>query len=240
MFHIRRICICGYGVSSKLENGYSQTSKPYIVLNKETLKIKESLEVIFDERLPKSRTSPLVDDDMIEEQAVQNHDKTQNLNYDLQENIPRVENIREIRDHPIDQVIGELDERTFRSHAQDRSNFFAFVSTIEQKNIKEAIKDESWTMAMQDELDRFIRNDVWDLVPYPVCHTIMRTKWVFRNKLDENEVVCRNKARLVAQGYNQQEGIDYDETYALVARLESIRIYLHMHVVICSNFFKWM
>ncbi|GJT03333.1 retrovirus-related pol polyprotein from transposon TNT 1-94 [Tanacetum coccineum] len=74
--------------------------------------------------------------------------------------IPRVENIREIRNHPIDQVIGELDERTLRSHAQDRSNFFAFVSTIEPKNIKEAIKDESWTMAMQEELDQFVCNDV--------------------------------------------------------------------------------
>ncbi|GKA33340.1 copia protein [Tanacetum coccineum] len=56
--------------------------------------------------------------------------------------------------------------------------------------------------------------------------TIMGTKWVYRNKLDENGVVSRNKARLVAQGYNQQEGINYDETYAPVARLESIRILL--------------
>ncbi|GJU36844.1 hypothetical protein Tco_1185198 [Tanacetum coccineum] len=84
---------------------YSQTSKAYIVLNKETLKIEESLNVTFDESLPKSRTSPLVDDDMIEEQAIQNHDKTQNPNCDLEEVIPRVENIREVRDHPIDQVI---------------------------------------------------------------------------------------------------------------------------------------
>ncbi|GJX76877.1 copia protein [Tanacetum coccineum] len=56
--------------------------------------------------------------------------------------------------------------------------------------------------------------------------TIIGTKWVFRNKLDKNGIVSRNKARLVAQGYNQQEGIDYDETYALVAKLESIRILL--------------
>ncbi|GJY15502.1 retrovirus-related pol polyprotein from transposon TNT 1-94 [Tanacetum coccineum] len=112
------------------------------------------------------------------------------------------------------------------SHAQDRSNFFAFVSTIEPKNIKEAIKDESWTMAMQEELDQFIRNDVWGLVPCLVGHTIIGTKWVFRNKLDENGIVCRNKDRLVAQAYNQQEGIDCNETHAPVARLESIRILL--------------
>ncbi|GJY94020.1 retrovirus-related pol polyprotein from transposon TNT 1-94 [Tanacetum coccineum] len=79
---------------------------------------------------------------------------------------------------------------------------------------------------MQEELNQFIANDVWELVPQPKNMTIIGTKWVFRNKLDENGVVSRNKARLVAQGYNQQEGIDYDETYAPVARLESIRILL--------------
>ncbi|GJY37423.1 retrovirus-related pol polyprotein from transposon TNT 1-94 [Tanacetum coccineum] len=97
---------------------------------------------------------------------------------------------------------------------------------LEPKNVNEALMDESWIVAMQEELNQFIANDVWELVPQPRNMTIIGTKWVFRNKLDENGVVSRNKARLVAQGYNQQEGIDYDETYALVARLESIRILL--------------
>nr|GEV20442.1 copia protein [Tanacetum cinerariifolium] len=79
---------------------------------------------------------------------------------------------------------------------------------------------------MQEELNQFIANDVWELVPQPKNMKIIGTKWVFRNKLDENGVVSRNKARLVAQGYNQQEGINYDETYAPVAILESIRILL--------------
>ncbi|GJS72831.1 copia protein [Tanacetum coccineum] len=96
----------------------------------------------------------------------------------------------------------------------------------EPKNVNEALGDESWIVAMQEELNQFIANDVWELVPQPKNMTIIGTKWVFRNKLDENGVVSRNKARLVAQGYNQQEGIDYDETYAPVARLESIRILL--------------
>ncbi|GJT31101.1 zinc finger, CCHC-type containing protein [Tanacetum coccineum] len=89
-----------------------------------------------------------------------------------------------------------------------------------------AIQDKSWTMAMQEELNQFKTNDVWSLVPPPDNQTIIGTKWVFKNKLDENGVVSRNKARLIAQGYNQQEGIDFDETYAPVARLESIRILL--------------
>ncbi|GJV18384.1 retrovirus-related pol polyprotein from transposon TNT 1-94 [Tanacetum coccineum] len=96
----------------------------------------------------------------------------------------------------------------------------------EPKNVNEALTDESWIVAMQEELNQFIANDVWELVPQPRNMIIIGTKWVFRNKLDENGIVSRNKARLVAQGYNQQEGIDYDETYALVSRLESIRILL--------------
>ncbi|GKC63001.1 retrovirus-related pol polyprotein from transposon TNT 1-94 [Tanacetum coccineum] len=91
---------------------------------------------------------------------------------------------------------------------------------------EEAIKDESWAVAMQEELNQFTANDVCELVPNPKSMTIIGTKWVFRNKLDENGVMSRNKTRLVTQGYNQQEGIDYYETYAMVARLESIRILL--------------
>ena len=139
----------------------------------------------------------------------------------------------------LDNVIGKINERTLRSKAQNESNDFCFVSTIEPKNINEALKDESWVMAMQDELNQFVRNNVWTLVPPPRSQTIIGTKWVFRNKMDENGVVSRNKARLVAQGYNQQEGIDYDETFAPVARLESIRILLVYACAHNLNSFKW-
>nr|GEV01443.1 copia protein [Tanacetum cinerariifolium] len=106
------------------------------------------------------------------------------------------------------------------------SNLRGNITGKEPKNINEALKDESWVIAMQEELNQFVSNDVWELVPNPMDMAIIGTKWVFRNKLDENGVVSRNKARIVTQGYNQQEGIDYDETYAHVARLESIRILL--------------
>ena len=81
------------------------------------LKVEESCNVIFDETPPKSKTMPLIDDDIIAEDACQN--KSELPNNDLEEIVPRVENIKEVRDHPIYQVIGELDERTLRSHAQD-------------------------------------------------------------------------------------------------------------------------
>ena len=79
---------------------------------------------------------------------------------------------------------------------------------------------------MQEELEEFKRNKVWQLVPKPQGHTIVGTRWVYKNKLDEYGAVIRNKARLVAKGYSQLEGIDYDETYATVARMDGIRIFL--------------
>jgi hypothetical protein len=102
----------------------------------------------------------------------------------------------------------------------------AFVSEIEPKNIEEAETDEFWLMAIKDELNQFERNNVWTLVPRPTHQSIIGTKWVFRNKKDEKSFIIRNKARLVAQGFNQEEGIDYEETFAPVARLEAIRMLL--------------
>ncbi|GJU82079.1 retrovirus-related pol polyprotein from transposon TNT 1-94 [Tanacetum coccineum] len=208
--------------------GYSQNSKAYIILNKHTRKIEESLNVTFDETPPPAKTSPLVDDDLDEEEAIREIEK-KNLENNVEDEtleIDEVVNIKESRNHPLENVIGNLNQRTLRSQAQNQSNFYCFISTIEPKNVNEALGDESWIVAMQEELNQFIANDVWELVPQPKNMTVIGTKWVFRNKLDENGIVSRNKARLVAQGYNQQEGIDYDETYAQVARLESIRILL--------------
>ncbi|GJR63129.1 retrovirus-related pol polyprotein from transposon TNT 1-94 [Tanacetum coccineum] len=122
------------------------------------------------------------------------------------------------------QICDNKCEVTFSEHD---SKITKDGNIIEPKNMNEALKDESWTIDMQEELNQFV-NDVWELVPQPKNMTIIGNKWVYRNKLDENGVVSRNKARLVPQGYNQQEGIDYDETYAPVARLESIRILLAM------------
>jgi hypothetical protein len=87
------------------------------------------------------------------------------------------------------------------------------------------LQDPDWVLAMQEELNNFKRNEVWSLVPRPK-QNVLGTKWVFRNKQDEHRVVTRNKARLVAKDYAQVAGLDFEETFALVARLESIRILL--------------
>nr|GEW50631.1 putative reverse transcriptase domain-containing protein [Tanacetum cinerariifolium] len=143
--------------SRKIQNqlGYYQNSKAYIVLNKHTKKVKESLNVTFDETPPPSKASPLVDDDLDEEEAIEVIEK-KNLENDIMDEaleIDEIVNIKESRNHLLENVIGNLNQRT----------------------------------------------------------------------LGHNP---KTKARLVAQGYNQQEGIDYNETYASVTRLESIRILL--------------
>ncbi|KAH9801446.1 hypothetical protein KPL71_001040 [Citrus sinensis] len=115
---------------------------------------------------------------------------------------------------------------TTRSSLRNTCEHAAFISQIEPKSFADAENDESWIIAMQEELNQFERNNVWELVPNLEHQSIIGTKWVFRNKMDESGVIVRNKARLVARGYNQEEGIDFDETFAPVARLESIRMLL--------------
>ncbi|GKA46762.1 putative ribonuclease H-like domain-containing protein, partial [Tanacetum coccineum] len=104
--------------------------------------------------------------------------------------------------------------------------FACFLSQHEPKKISKALEDESWVDAMQEELLQFEIQKVWILVDLPYGKKAIGTKWVHRNKKDERGVVVRNKARLVAQGHIQEEGIYYDEVFAPVARLEAIRIFL--------------
>ncbi|KAK2381531.1 putative mitochondrial protein [Trifolium repens] len=141
---------------------------------------------------------------------------------------------RFLKMHPVDNIIGNPNEGvTTRSRDQIANS--CFMSSIEPKNIKEALSDEFWINAMQEELEQFTRNQVWELVPRPEEINVIGTKWVFKNKSDENGNVTRNKARLVAQGYTQVEGVDFDETFAPVARLESIRLLLSIS---CTMRFK--
>jgi hypothetical protein len=98
-------------------------------------------------------------------------------------------------------------------------------SRLANFRIEEALQDLDWVLAMQEELNNFKRNEVWNLVPCPK-QNVVGTNWVFRNKQDEHGVVTRNKARLVAKGYAQVAGLDFEETFAPVARLESIWILL--------------
>ena len=113
-----------------------------------------------------------------------------------------------------------------------------FLSNIEPKNVKEALTETNWIEAMQEELEQFFRKKVWNLVPRPVNTNIIGIKRIFKNKSDEFGTIIRNKARLVAQGYTQVEGINFDETFAPVARLESIRLLLSIACLIGFRLFQ--
>jgi hypothetical protein len=118
-------------------------------------------------------------------------------------------------DHPASRIIGDMNERTTRSRVRNNSYFAhaAFVATFEPKDIGHALYDHNWVNSMHEELENFERNQVYELVdPPPGCKPI-GTKWVWKNKEGEKGKVVRNKSRLVAQGFSQKDGIDYEETF---------------------------
>jgi hypothetical protein len=130
------------------------------------------------------------------------------------------------RDHPVNSILGYIHKGvTTRSRVAHFCEHYSFMSSIEPYRVEDALRDPNWVLAMQEELNNFTRNEVWHLVPRP-NQNVVGTKLVFRNKQDEHGVVTRNKARLGAKGYSQVEGLDFDETYAPVAKLESIHILL--------------
>ncbi|GKA51897.1 putative ribonuclease H-like domain-containing protein [Tanacetum coccineum] len=119
-------------------------------------------------------------------------------------------------------------------HDQQRNNhtdylhclFACFLSQLEPSSVAQALNDPAWVEAMQEEMQQFINQKVWQLVPLPDGKIAIGTKWILKNKRDARGIVVRNKARLVAQGHRQEEGIDYDEVFAPVARIEAIRLFL--------------
>nr|GEW71341.1 reverse transcriptase domain-containing protein [Tanacetum cinerariifolium] len=115
---------------------------------------------------------------------------------------------------------------TKRGVTGDMCMYALTVSTMEPKNVKEAMTDPVWIDSMQEELLQFNRLNVWVLVPAPDNISPLTLKWLFKNKHDEEQTVIRNKSRLVVRGYRQEEGIDFEESFASVVRMEAIRIFL--------------
>nr|GEX13386.1 hypothetical protein [Tanacetum cinerariifolium] len=146
-------------------------------------------------------------------------------------------------DHHVTQIIGDLSSttqtRSMTRMVKDQGGltqinnedfhtcmFACFLLQEESKRVHQALKDSSWIEAMQKELLQFKIQKVWVLVDLPNGKRAIGTKWVFRNKKDKRGIVVRNKARLVAQGHTQEEGINYEEVFAPVARIEAIRHYM--------------
>nr|GEX50729.1 putative copia-type Pol polyprotein [Tanacetum cinerariifolium] len=155
--------------------------------------------------------------------------KTQQQHAQQQENQASLQS-KITKDHPIEQVIGEpsrpvLIKNQLRTDG-DMCMYALTVSTMELKNVKEAMIDPAWIESMQEELLQFKRMDVWVLVPASDNISPITLKWIFKNKNDEENTVIRNKSRLVVRGYRQEEGLDLEESFAFVARMEAIRIFL--------------
>ncbi|GJR09656.1 retrovirus-related pol polyprotein from transposon TNT 1-94 [Tanacetum coccineum] len=134
------------------------------------------------------------------------------------------------KDHPMDNVIGNPSRpvSTRKQLATDAlwCLYNSVLSKVEPKNVKTAMDEACWFEAMQEEIHEFDRLQVWELVPKPDCVMIIALKWIYKVKLDEYGDVLKNKARLVAKGYRQEEGIDFEESFAPVARIEAIRIFI--------------
>ncbi|GJR32167.1 retrovirus-related pol polyprotein from transposon TNT 1-94 [Tanacetum coccineum] len=97
---------------------------------------------------------------------------------------------------------------------------------VEPKNFKTAMTEACWFKAMQEEFHEFDRFQVWEFVPKLDCVMIITLKWIYKVKLDEYGDVLKNKAQLVAKGYRQEEGIDFEESFSLVARIKAIKIFI--------------
>ncbi|KAI3681195.1 hypothetical protein L6452_35980 [Arctium lappa] len=146
---------------------------------------------------------------------------------DIQSSNPLPHEHKWTKEHPLSQIIGDPSKPVqTRSASMNMCMHDSFLSKFEPTRVSEALADPEWVISMQEELNQFDALQIWRLVPKPKGKTIIGTKWVFKIKKDEDGTVIRNKARLVAKGYRQEEGIDYDETYAPVARLEAIRMFL--------------
>ncbi|GJX79920.1 retrotransposon protein, putative, ty1-copia subclass [Tanacetum coccineum] len=144
------------------------------------------------------------------------------------------------KDHPLDNIIGELERPvSIRLQLHECALFCyydAFLSSVEPKTYKDALTQSCWIEAMQEELNKSERLEIWELIPRPNKVIVITLKWIYKVKLDEMGGHLKNKARLVARGYRQEEGIDFEESFAPVARLDAIRISLayaaHMNMIV--------
>jgi hypothetical protein len=217
--------------------GYSSTRKSYKCYNLRLNKVVESINVTIDEtggRELKEEENESMEQiyeeeekDEEEEEGEDEEDQTE-VEEKVQQVPPNTPSKRVQKNHPSDQIIRNKDvgvdtRRIIRSLEQTH---LALSSTIEPKGFEEASKDEFWNKAMDEELDQIDKNDTSKLVQRPKNKNVIGTKWAFINKLNEDGQVTRNKDRVVCKGYTQVEGIEFEETFSLVVRMEAILLLL--------------
>jgi len=202
--------------------GYSLNSRSFRVYNKRTLCVEEFVHVIFvennllvekritagdedqtQEAQDKGESQESINTPAATESTGENSSNMPDSQIELTTNAVRPNEWRSEPEYPQKFIIGDPNKGMKTRGALKKKANIALISQIEPKKIEEALKDSSWVQAMQEELDQFSKNQVWKLIPKPDNVSVIGTKWVFRNKLNEDGKIIRNKARLVAQGYSQ-------------------------------------
>ena len=230
--------------------GYSPSSRAYRVYNTRTQSVVESINIVVNDnekvsikrqdhedvfliQNTKLPTVLVVGRDIVSHAIPDIHDRMNNIinskstheTIGLQSGPP----VHVTKNHSPSCIIGDV-QSGVTTKKKDRIDYaklivnLCYASSIEPGSVLEALRNELWINAMQEELLQFQRNNVWTLVPKLVDVNIIGTKWIFKNKTDKRGVVTQNKAHLVAQGYTQMEGVEFDKIFTHVARLEAIRL----------------
>jgi transposase InsO family protein len=221
--------------------GYATNSKGYTFYNKRLHRMVNYIDVKVDEgilaREVYSNESSIEDIAKVEDEQVQeseNEDSESDEDKDTQKDSNQQTTSNSSsgitqKNHLISQIIGERDKgvQTRRKLIKNtKQSHIDFICRLEPKNFNEASKEDHWVKAMNDELDQIEKSNMWEMVHRPEGKNIIGSKWIFKNKLNEQGQVFRNKARLVCKGYVEIEGWDFDETFVPIARLEAILIFL--------------
>nr|GEY31476.1 retrovirus-related Pol polyprotein from transposon TNT 1-94 [Tanacetum cinerariifolium] len=196
--------------------GYSANSVAYRVYNRRTRKIMETMNVTFDE------LSAMAFEQNSSRPGLQSMTSRQ-ISSELELTYaPSTITPQRPSEHDLDILFDLLHNEYLGGRLVEAPRAIPAAPVT----VKEALNDLAWIESMQEEIHQFIRLDVWELVPSPDDIKPLTLKWLFQNKHDEENTVIRNKTRLVMRGYRQEEGIDFEESFALVARMEAIRIFL--------------
>jgi hypothetical protein len=139
------------------------------------------------------------------------------------------------RNHPESLILGNKSTGVATRRKLTNRKKKALLSLVEPKTFAEANKNEYWIKSTNEEMDQIDKNQTWEHVPRPKNKNGVGTKWIFKNKFNEDGEVIRNEARFVCKGYVQVEGIDFEDTFSLLARLEAIRMFL---TFVCFKYFK--
>eukprot|EP00253_Pinus_taeda_P005979 PITA_05979 len=192
--------------------GYSPLIKAYKCYNKILGRIVDIIYVVVDEKgyIPRQVNYENIkeDEDYPQNQTDDEEETHEEEIHEEPEEQIRIEektpSMYVQKNHPKSQILGqkEADVQTRRTIAET-SSYLALFSSTEPQNVKEACKYECWVKAMDEELEKIEKNNTWELVPRPKDKNVIGTKWIFKNKLNENGEVIRNKARLVCKGYAQ-------------------------------------